>query len=313
MNEAPVLQARSLAKSYGPLRALRGLDLELRRGEIFGYLGPNGAGKTTTIRLILGFLRPSAGVAHVAGHDCWADSVSVRRRTGYLPGEIRLYPRRDGRGFLQLMARLRGGDQAALARRYEELAERLELDLGKRVRAYSKGNRQKLGIVQALMHEPELLVLDEPTSALDPLIQQQVYGILREARDRGSTIFFSSHILSEVEKLCDRVAIIRAGELLELRSVALLDELQLRRVTASFTSGPDADSAAIAAQAELEEAGFVVQREGEVLELTVRGEIDRLVKTLARHTVDQLSVEPLTLEEVFFEHYRGELAGERAR
>ncbi|HVS62423.1 MAG TPA: ABC transporter ATP-binding protein [Thermoanaerobaculia bacterium] len=290
-----VVTARGLSKSYGSSFALRQLDLEVEPGEILGYLGPNGAGKTTTIRLLLGLLRPTTGAATIFGLDCWRDRVAIKRRVGYLPGDVRLYEPLSGRRHLELAEALRGGPG-----RWRELVERLELDLDKRVKSYSKGMRQKLGLVLALMHDPELLILDEPTSALDPLVQEAVYRLLAERREQGATIFFSSHVLSEVQKLCDRVAILRQGMLLHLASVEEVRKLDLRRVTAEVDR-PEPCAAALA------ELGLEVEREGATLRFTARS-FDLVVKRLAAFEVRSLSVEPLSLEEVFFELYRGERA-----
>jgi ABC-2 type transport system ATP-binding protein len=292
--------AEGLSKSYGSAHALRAcalreLDLVVERGEILGYLGPNGAGKTTTMRLMMGLLRPSAGRASVLGLDCWHDRVAIKRRVGYLPGDVRLYEALSGRRHLELALGLRGG-----VGRWRELVDRLELgpDLDKRVKSYSKGMRQKLGLVLALMHDPELLILDEPTAALDPLVQEEVYRLLAERRAVGTTLFFSSHVLSEVQKLCDRVAILRAGSLLRLASVDEVRGLDLRRVTVEVDR-PEACAA------ELSALDLAVDREGVTLRFTTRS-FDPVVRLLARYQVGALSVEPLSLEEVFFELYRGE-------
>lgn len=292
----PVVETRRLSKSYGAVRAVAELDLVVERGEILGYLGPNGAGKTTTIRLLLGLLRPSMGEARAFGLDCWRESVTVRRRLGYLPGDVRLYDALTGRELLALLGRLRG-----VAPRMEELAERLRLDLSRRIKTYSKGMKQKLGLIQAFMHEPELLILDEPTSALDPLIQQELYSLLQERREWGATVFFSSHILSEVEKVCDRVAIIGDGRLLATRQVGQLEELHRRRIRVRFGDAGVGRRALAAGGYEIEEAGNEV-------ELTLSGPIDPLLKILATVEVDSLTVEPLSLEEVFFRFYRSEEA-----
>jgi ABC-2 type transport system ATP-binding protein len=288
----PVVQIRSLVKSYGSIQALRGIDLGIQRGEVFGYLGPNGAGKTTTLRILLGLLRPTSGSAHAFGLDCWHDRVAIKRRLGYLAGDIRLYGSITGRQLLDLLDRLRGGGA-----HYHELAERLRLDLGLRVKSYSKGNKQKLGIVQALMHRPELLILDEPTTALDPLVQHEVYAILEDERRRGTTVVLSSHVLSEVQRVCERVAIVREGQILQVATVDRLRRLDRRRVEAFFTD-PEAGERA------LRDAGFEPTREGGAVVLRVTG-FDALIAVLAGQSVRSLVVEPLSLEEIFFEVYRG--------
>jgi ABC-2 type transport system ATP-binding protein len=207
MREALAIEIRDLVKSYGRVRALRGVNLEVRRGEIFAFLGPNGAGKTTTIRCMLDFIRPDAGLLRVLGIDPQRDPVAVRRRVGYLPGELHFDENMTVEGALRLFAAMRGNtvDWAYV----RALAERLDLDLRPRIRNLSKGNKQKVGVIQALMHRPELLILDEPTLGLDPLMQREVLRLMREARDAGATVFFASHIMSEVEQVADRVGIIR--------------------------------------------------------------------------------------------------------
>jgi ABC-2 type transport system ATP-binding protein len=214
MREALAIEIRDLVKSYGRVRALRGVNLEVRRGEIFAFLGPNGAGKTTTIRCMLDFIRPDAGLLRVLGIDPQRDPVAVRRRVGYLPGELHFDENMTVEGALRLFAAMRGNtvDWAYV----RALAERLDLDLRPRIRNLSKGNKQKVGVIQALMHRPELLILDEPTLGLDPLMQREVLRLMREARDAGATVFFASHIMSEVEQVADRVGIIRQGVVVEV-------------------------------------------------------------------------------------------------
>jgi ABC-2 type transport system ATP-binding protein len=291
----PVVEIRGLVKSYGSVRALRGIELAIPRGETLGYLGPNGAGKTTTLRVLLGLLRPTSGSARIFGLDCWRDRVAIKRRLGYLAGDVRLYGSLTGRQLLDLLDRLRGGGA-----RYEPLAERLRLDLGRRVKAYSKGNKQKLGLVQALMHRPDVVILDEPTSALDPLVQLEVYALLEEERARGATVLLSSHVLSEVQRVCERVAIVRDGVVLQVSTVERLRRLDRRRVEVVFE---DAD----AGEGALREAGFDPARRGEALAMNVDA-LDLLLATLARQPVRSLLVEPLSLEETFLEVYRGAAA-----
>jgi ABC-2 type transport system ATP-binding protein len=299
-----VVETRALEKRYGQVRALRGIDLIIERGEILGFLGPNGAGKTTAIRLLLGLLRPSGGSARAFGLDCWTHAVEIKRRLGYLPGDVRFYDALTGEQLLELLVRLRGGDRAALRSRYRELAERLALDLGRRVKAYSKGNKQKLGLVQALMHRPDLLILDEPTSGLDPLIQEEVYRLLREENQRGATVFFSSHVLSEVDKICHRAAIVRQGRLLRIGPVDQLGDLTRRRVMVATKRHADL-------RAELERSGHRCEVQGEHVTLTV-SEPGALLAVLARYPVSDLRIEPLSLEEIFLDIYRDGDAGNEA-
>ncbi|HEX2647410.1 MAG TPA: ABC transporter ATP-binding protein [Candidatus Dormibacteraeota bacterium] len=214
------IRTTGLTKDYGSHRGLFELELQVQPQEVFGYLGPNGSGKTTTIRLLMGMIRPSAGSAYIFGLDCFRESVEVKRRVGYLPGDVPQFGSLRGSEVVAYLGGMRGGVDRGTVRR---LAERFELDLSRRFREYSSGNKQKLAILLAFMHRPELLILDEPTSGLDPLNQQEFYALLREARDDGATVFLSSHVLSEVQRVCDRVGIIRAGSLVR---VAPLDELR---------------------------------------------------------------------------------------
>lgn len=205
------IATEQLSLSYGKRTGIEGVDLRVPQGEIFGFLGPNGAGKTTTIRILLGLLKPSQGSAQIFGQDCWSQSAKIKQGIGYLPGDLRLYPWFTGRRALRIVSSVRGKD---LAVRGQELLERFQLDGNVPVRKMSRGMRQKLGIVLALVHEPQLVILDEPTSGLDPLMCDELYGCLRELTSTGATVFFSSHTLSEVELLCNRVAIVRGGKII---------------------------------------------------------------------------------------------------
>lgn len=287
-----VITTNNLGKSFGRVAAVSGLSLEVGEGEVFGFLGPNGAGKTTTIRLLLGFLRPSAGTATVLGRDAWREAARAHEQIGYLPGDARLYDFMTGAEFLTLMARLRGLREIGPGRR---LAERLGLDLSRRIKTYSRGTRQKLGLVQALMHAPRLVVLDEPTASLDPLIQEEVYEILREQRAAGATVFFSSHVLSEVEKLCDRVGIIRRGQLAAVETVEGLRSRARRVVRVTLAEAP-------AAPLELPGATRTGE-EGATLTFAVRGDINAVVRTLAALPLADVTIEPARLEDIFFDYY----------
>ncbi len=221
------IQTQGLTKQYGDVRALAGVDLCVPAGSIFGFLGPNGAGKTTTMRILVGLLRATGGHATVLGRDVWRESTAIRRRIGYLSGEVHLYEWMTGRRFVTWCDATRGGGGA---KEIERLALRLDLNLDRRIRDYSRGMKQKLGLISALAHRPELLILDEPTTALDPLVQQTLYDELRAAASDGRTVLFSSHTLSEVEQLCDRVAIIRAGRIIEEGEISRLRGQAVRRV-----------------------------------------------------------------------------------
>jgi ABC-2 type transport system ATP-binding protein len=216
---APAVRTSRLTKDYGLGRGLFELDLQVEAGEVFGFLGPNGAGKTTTIRLLMGLIRPTAGSAFVFGLDCVRDAVDVKRKVGYIPGDVPQFGSLRGAEIVSYLGGMRGGVDRG---RVRTLAQRFDLDLGRRFREYSTGNKQKLAIVLAFMHRPELLILDEPAGGLDPLNRQEFYRLMRESRDEGATVFLSSHVLSEVEQVCDRVGVVRAGR---LAPVARLDEL----------------------------------------------------------------------------------------
>src|SRR5262245_50393174 len=240
VSDAPAIETVGLSKTYhGSVEALVGLDLRVERREVFGYLGPNGAGKSTTIRLLLGLIHPTGGRASLFGRDAHSDGVEARREVGYLPGDLRLADRLTGREQLDSLARLRGhADMEFRA----ELLDRLRVDVDRPIRQLSKGNRQKLGIVQAFMHRPDLVVLDEPTSGLDPLLQAEVRSLLRETVADGRSVFISSHSLDEVQHVADRVAIIRRGRLVDVDAVESLRERSLRHVTVTFPSAPDPDA-----------------------------------------------------------------------
>jgi ABC-2 type transport system ATP-binding protein len=294
LDTTPALTLHGLTKSYGKVAALRGVDLEVGRGEIFGFLGPNGAGKTTTIRCLLDLIRPDGGTARVLGLDPQADAVGVRARVGYLPGELSIEPNQTAERALRYFAELRGGVDWAFAR---ELAGRLQLDLRAAIKNMSKGNKQKVGVVQALMGRPELLLLDEPTSGLDPLMQQEVYRLLGEAQAGGATVFFSSHVISEVEAIAERVAIIRQGRIVETLAPHDLLRRSVRRVRVRLRE-PLPEGALVGVLNTTD-----IQRDGSNLLVQVEGEMDALIKALAGYPVIDLETERPTLEEVFLTHY----------
>jgi len=288
------IEADGLTKYYGKQRGVEDLHFEVHPGEVFGYLGPNGAGKSTTIRTLLDFIRPTRGRAEIFGLDSHDHSREIHERTGYLPGELRLYPRISCKELLEYYAHLRGG---VPWRSIEALAERLDLDLHVQIRSLSHGTRQKIGIVQAFMHEPELLVLDEPTQGLDPIVQQEFHRIVSEYRKEGRTVFLSSHVMPEVERMCDRVGIIREGKLIAVEDIGDLKARAVREVEIHFAQP-------VRAEDFLSLRGVSsVAVEGDVLRCKVKGSADALVKQAAGHTVLTLaSVEP-SLEEIFLEHY----------
>ncbi|HEY7201556.1 MAG TPA: ABC transporter ATP-binding protein [Candidatus Dormibacteraeota bacterium] len=289
-----IIETERLTKSYGAHRGIVDVDLMVERGEVFGFLGPNGAGKTTTIRLLLDLIRPTSGRASVFGLDATRDAVAIHRRVGYLPGEFTLYDRLTGGQTLEYFASLRGGVDRAYQR---SLVERFELDASRRFREYSKGNKQKVGLIAALQHRPELLVLDEPTSGLDPLVQQTFFAVLREAVDEGRTVFLSSHVLSEAEKTCDRVAIIREGRIVRVDRVDALRDLAVHQVELRFT-----EPVPVAAFESLAGVSNVMV-EDHVLRMHVSGPIAPVVRAAARFELaDFVSREP-SLEETFLAQY----------
>jgi ABC-2 type transport system ATP-binding protein len=295
----PVIRTEDLTKSYGSHRGIIDINLAIEPGEAFGFLGPNGAGKTTTIRTLLDHLRPTSGRAFVFGIETTVDPVAIHRRVGYLPGEFTLYDKLTGGQTIEYFANLRGGVDAGYQ---ADLIARLDIDPSRKFREYSKGNKQKVGLVIALQHRPDLLMLDEPTSGLDPLVQQVFYTIIREAKAEGRTIFMSSHILSEVEKTCDRVAIIREGHLVKVDRVEALRDLAHHQVELRFTG--DVPVAAFAAIDGVSD----VTTEDHLLRLRVAGSIKPVVQEAAKYDLlDFVSREP-SLEETFLAQYSRDTA-----
>ncbi|MBE0408197.1 MAG: ABC transporter ATP-binding protein [Anaerolineales bacterium] len=288
---------QGLVKSYGKVQALRGVDLEVRRGEIFGFLGPNGAGKTTTIRCLLDLIRPDAGRSQVLGVDPQKDPVTVRARVGYLPGELRMQENLTGEGVLRYLNGLRGGKADWMYIR--QLADRIDLDLKIAIKNLSRGNKQKVGIIQALMHRPELLMLDEPTFGLDPLMQREVLHLVAEARQEGATIFFSSHILSEVQEISDRVGIIRLGKVVEVADTETLIARAVRHTRIRFAKPVDINTLESVPGVEV-----LSHDDGTVVVLKAEGEMDALIKTLAQFPVVDFETQRASLEEIFLEYYR---------
>jgi ABC-2 type transport system ATP-binding protein len=297
-----IIQTEKLTKSYGEHRGIIDIDLQVNEGEAFGFLGPNGAGKTTTIRTLLDHIRPTSGRALVFGIETTADPVAIHRRVGYLPGEFTLYDKLTGGQTIEYFANLRGGVDGPYQ---ADLIARLDVDPTRKFKEYSKGNKQKIGLIVALQHRPDLLVLDEPTSGLDPLVQQTFYEVIREAKAEGRTIFLSSHILSEVEKTCDRVAIIRDGRLIKVDRVEALRDLAHHQVELRFAG--EVPMGAFAALPGVSD----VSTEGNVLRLRVSGPITPVVREASQYELlDFVSREP-SLEETFLAMY-GHEAGQAA-
>jgi len=293
-SQTVVLHIDGLTKHYGKVEALNNLNLDVYQGEIFGYLGPNGAGKTTTIRTLLDLIRPTAGHASIFGLDANKDSVKVHARIGNLPGELGLWNHMTGWDVVNYLGGLRGGvDHGYVV----ELAERLDMDMTRKVKACSSGMKRKLGLIQAMMHKPDMLILDEPTNGLDPLVQQTFHQLMREVVDQGRTVFLSSHNLPEVEAICDRVGILRGGKLQAVERIADLKQVRFRWMTLKVADG--ADPAAFEA---LDGVSDVTSHNGSI-RFRVTGELDPVIKTAARYHVIDLQYEEPNLEEIFLEYY----------
>jgi ABC-2 type transport system ATP-binding protein len=292
----PAIRLDGLSKSYGKTRGIVEVDLVVATGEVFGFLGPNGAGKTTTIRTLLDLIRPTAGTAEVLGLDSIKDSLAIRRRIGYLPGELALWEWMTTRQLLEHLGKLRGG----IDTRYrDELLERFAVEPDRKIKDLSSGNKQKVGIIQAFMHRPELIILDEPTAGLDPLMQHATYDVIDEARADGRTVFLSSHVLPEVERIAERVGIIRNGRVIEVESVENLKARAVRQLEVRFgTSAPSA--ATLAAVAGVTEATM----SGGTALIRLEGSVDPLIKALASYEVRSLRTHETPLDEIFLAMYR---------
>lgn len=294
-----IIEVEGLTKHYGNKRGILDVSFQVEEGEVFGFLGPNGAGKTTTIRLLMGLLRADAGTARIAGRDVWRQSVEIKKLTGYLPGELSLDPSMTGGQILEYFAHLRGGvDQAYL----KQLINRLDLDPTRKFRQYSSGNKRKIGLIQAFMHRPRLLILDEPTNGLDPLNQQEFERMVKEVRDDGRTVFLSSHILSEVEQTCTRVGIIREGRLVRVGGVTELKDIKRYEVTITFAQPVAAEAFKTLAGVEQVET----LADGRTLRLVVSGTLDAVVKAAAQHAVIAMTSHEPSLEDIFLRYYEGD-------
>jgi len=300
VSASPAIHTQGLTKHYGDFPALVDLDLEVDQGEVFGFLGPNGAGKSTTIRVLLDEIRPTRGRATILGMDTHAESVALRRHIGYVPGDLAMYPNLTGRNTLRFYANLRGGVDWDYV---EQLAERLEADLAKKVGDLSTGNRQKVALIQAFMNRPDLLILDEPNAGLDPLMQREFQEMMREVVDDGRTVFLSSHALSEVERVADRVAIIRHGKLVAVEGVASLRGKAIRRIELAFLGAADPEPFAA-----LPGARDVTAIDGRVT-LSFDGDMEALLRTATTFGgLRDISTHEADLEEIFLAYYRDEEA-----
>jgi len=292
----PMIDVEKLTKSYGGKRGIVDVSFQVPEGEVFGFLGPNGAGKTTTIRVLMALLRADSGSARIAGLDSWNDSIAIKRLIGYVPGEPSLDPNLTGGQILEYFANLRGGvDQAYL----KQLIQRLDLDTSRKFRQYSTGNKRKVVLIQAFMHRPRVLILDEPTSGLDPLNQQEFDGMAREAREEGRTVLLSSHVLSEVEKTCTRVAIIRDGSIVRIGGVHELKDIKRYEITIAFAQPVPADAfSKVEGVAEVE-----TLNNGSAVRLAIQGSADAVIKAAARYPVVSLTSYEPSLEDIFLRYY----------
>ena len=287
------LEIKSLTKWYGSVCAIEDVSFDIEQGEIFGYLGPNGSGKTTTIRIFLDFIRASAGRAQLFGLDSHVHSSKIKSRIGYVPGEYGIYEEMRGFEYLRFFGALRGYRKPPLR---DRLIEIFSLDISKRIKSYSHGTKQKLAVVQAFMHDPELLILDEPTIGLDPLMQQRFYELLMEMKKHGKTIFLSSHILSEVEKVCDRVGILREGKLVAIHEISEIKKIRLRSIEISFKQ-------------EVNKSVFrldgvrKIEKDGNTIKLRIDSNIDSILRTISEYPVENISFRDVSLEDIFMEYY----------
>jgi len=286
-----VIETKNLTKYYGKIKGVEDLTFSVKKGEIFGFLGPNGAGKTTTIRTLLGFLKPTRGEAYIFGKNIEEDIVEIKREVGYIPGDLNLYGHLTGKQFLDYFASLRDTDMSLL----DGLLEIFEVPLERKIKGYSKGMKQKLGIIQAFMDDPDLVIMDEPTASLDPLLQQKFYEFLHKQKKKGKTQFFSSHILSEVDKICDRVGIIRDGKLVALEDIETLKSKKGKIIRLRIKEKPEA---------------FKGPKDMNIkdgwIQFVASDDVDRWIKLLAKYTILDLEINEFSLEDIFIHYYKGE-------
>jgi ABC-2 type transport system ATP-binding protein len=302
---AAIIEVQKLSKSYGSKRGITDVSFSVEEGEVFGFLGPNGAGKTTTIRILMALIRADSGTARIGRLDCWQQSVEVKKLVGYVPGEPSLDPNLTGGQILEFFANLRGGvDQAYL----KQLIQRFDLDTSRKFRQYSTGNKRKVVLIQAFMHRPHVLILDEPTSGLDPLNQQEFDRMVKEVRDEGRTVLLSSHILSEVEKTCNRVGIIRAGSIVRIGGIAEVTAIKRYEMTITF-----GDAVPVEAFRTLEGVLEVeATDQGRTLRLGMQGSADAVIKVAARYQVISLTSHEPSLEDIFLRYYEGDAAAKES-
>jgi ABC-2 type transport system ATP-binding protein len=289
-----VIETKGLSVYYGRHRGILDVDLRVEKGEVFGFLGPNGSGKTTTQRVLMDVIRPTAGEASMFGKDCQKEGVAARERVGYLPGELSLYDNMKARHFFKMYFSLQQSNTDPTY--WQTLADRLDLDTTRKIRELSRGNRQKVGVVAAFMNKPDLLILDEPTSGLDPLLQQTVMELVQEANKAGATVFFSSHMLSEVEVVCDRVGIIREGQLVTTERVQDLTTQRFKRVRFQFATPPPAD-------AFTQDGVTETARDEQGITLEIYEGLDKVMETAVRFGILDIETVPVSLEEIFLTYY----------
>lgn len=298
-----IIETHNLTVYYGKQRGIKDVNLTVEKGEAFGFLGPNGAGKTTTQRVLLDVIRPTSGRATIFGLDCRVQGVELRKHVGYLPGELALYKEMKADQFFEMYEYLRGANGSKGY--WRELAKRLDLDVSRKISKYSRGNKQKVGIVAAFMSRPDLLILDEPTGGLDPLVQQTVMEMVREVKADGRTVFFSSHILPEVQAVCDRVGIIREGQLVATQRVEELIAAQVKRLTLSFATLPPADTFAFNGVTE-------ITRTGQNITLEVRENLSQVLAVAAQYNIQDIETQTMSLEEIFLAYYGKGTGGHHA-
>jgi ABC-2 type transport system ATP-binding protein len=299
------IEIQALTKRYGKSRGVENLSFDIASGEVFGYLGPNGSGKTTTIRCLMGLLRPTSGDCYVLGRQIIPGRATNHSRIGYLPGDFRIWPGRTARKSLELMASLGNSDN--VNERRDELADRLDLDLDRKVNALSKGNRQKIGIIYAFQHQPDILILDEPTIGLDPLIRQVVLELIREAAHKGATVLLSSHDLSEVASVCGRAAVLREGKLIELAPISNIVRQGQRHLKVWFAKGTKVPNL----PTDKLPGVRIIQKNTETLQIAYQGTVDAVLKWLAQFPIDRIATPQTSLEEAFMQYYKKEADHEK--